>query len=139
MTGEAARDLVFYDGACGLCHRTVRFLLLRDVEGDRFRYAPIGGETFGERIASAQRTGLPDSIVVLTEGGSLLVRSRAVLHLLGRLGGVWSLLAVVLRAVPSGFADLVYDMVARVRGKFFARPTEACPVLPAGLRTRFLP
>lgn len=139
MIGGPAREIVFYDGACGLCHRTVRFLLVRDPGGDRFLYAPIGGATFGERITAARRSALPDSIVVLTEGGSLLVRSRAVLHLAGRLGGAWSLLAVVLRAVPSGFADLVYDMVAKLRGKFFARPTESCPVLPPGLRTRFLP
>ena len=37
------RHVVFYDGVCGLCDRTVRFLLRRD-RRDRLRFAPLQGE-----------------------------------------------------------------------------------------------
>ena len=42
-----SHELVFYDGRCGLCHHSVRFLLARDRDGALFRYAPLFGETFG--------------------------------------------------------------------------------------------
>jgi len=131
-------DLVFYDGGCGLCHRAVRFLLERDADGSRFMFAPLDGVTFNERV-DVRGVALPDSIVVLTRSGALLVRSRAALHLLDVLGRHWRLLAQSLRWLPSSLLDRAYDLVARVRHRFFERPDESCPVVPSHLRGRFLP
>ncbi|MEO1236432.1 MAG: DCC1-like thiol-disulfide oxidoreductase family protein [Planctomycetota bacterium] len=138
-SGGDSFDVVYYDGGCGLCHRSVRFLLPRDRGGARFRFAPIGGQTFGERVSEAERAGLPDSIVVLTAGGDLLTRSEAVLHVLGRLGGGWGVLAKLGRVVPRGLRDWGYDRVAAARHRFFAKPAEACPIVPPEQRERFLP
>src|SRR5439155_1323839 len=69
--------------------------------------------------------------------GARLARSAAVLHIAACLGGLWRALALVLRAVPAPLRDLGYDAVARVRLRLFARPTEACPLLPPHLRARF--
>jgi predicted DCC family thiol-disulfide oxidoreductase YuxK len=130
-------DLVFYDGDCGFCHRSVRFLLARDPDGSRFRYAPLQGETVGRLLGAAERASLPDSLVVRTAAGELLVRSRALLHVLRRLGGAWALLAGLLWLVPRPLRDATYDAFARVRYRLFVRPTEACPVLSPSLRARF--
>lgn len=138
MTGTT-HDLVFYDGSCGLCHHAVRFLVARDADGHRFVYAPLGGETFRERLEGEATRDLPDSIVLLAADGSVLIRSQAALRLLGRLGGGWRVLAAALRLIPTGLADFAYDLIARIRYRLFARPRESCPVLPAPLRTRFLP
>ena len=35
------RVVAFYDGSCGLCHRTVRFLLSEDVTGQACSFAPL--------------------------------------------------------------------------------------------------
>ena len=74
-------DLLFYDGACGLCHRIVRFTVARDRDGSRFRYAPLAGATFRETFAPPVAAALPDSIVIRTAAGRTLVRAAAVLHL----------------------------------------------------------
>ena len=92
--------MVFYDGACGLCHRTVRFAIARDRDGRHFRFAALGGEAFRRLVPEALRAGLPDSIVVLTPGGALLARSAAVIHILERIGGPWRLTGRVLALVP---------------------------------------
>ena len=84
-----------------------------------------------------QRKTLPDSVVVLTADGRLLVRSEAFLHILRRLGGAWKVVAVVLGVVPRGLRDFVYDFVARVRFHVFGRREDLCPVMPAELRARF--
>lgn len=129
--------IVFYDGHCGLCHRAVRFALAEDRPGDTFRFAPLDSEAFRAALPEASRSQLPDSLVVLTPEGAVLTRSGAVRHILQRLGGVWRLLAFLAAAVPVRALDHVYDMVASIRLRIFARPAETCPLLPKHLRERF--
>lgn len=136
---RAAATRVFYDGACGLCHRFVRFLLAEDLRGRSFRYAPLQGPTFESEFDAKVRASSPDSIVVEDDDGGALVRSAAVLLAMDRLGGLWRALSVLARFVPRAIRDLVYDGVARVRRSLFARPPDACPLVPAHLSRRFDP
>ncbi len=131
-------ETIFYDGHCGLCHRTVQLVLKRDSQRI-FRYAPLQGTTFERRVPPALRSGLPDSVVVLTRDGRLLARSTAILHIFRRLGGVWSALAVAVSIIPRPIRDAAYDFIARIRYSVFGRRSETCPVIPAELRARFDP
>jgi predicted DCC family thiol-disulfide oxidoreductase YuxK len=133
----AEAETVFYDGQCGLCHRYVRFLLAEDARS-AFRFAPLQGETFAAALPARQRAGLPDSIVVFTGTGECLVRSRALVHALARLGGLWRVLGWALAALPPRAADAAYDWIALRRKRWFPTPAELCPLLPARLRGRFL-
>jgi predicted DCC family thiol-disulfide oxidoreductase YuxK len=132
-------EILFYDGHCGLCHRTVKFVLKHDRSGSAFRFAPLQGTTFESRIAPDRRAGLPDSIVVLTNEGSLLVRSDAFLHVRRRLGGGWRILANAQAVIPRPLRDLVYDFVARIRYRVFGKRDDLCPIVPPDLRARFDP
>src|SRR5271170_1770659 len=77
-------DRIFYDGVCGLCQGYIRFLIRRDRAGDKFRYAPLQGTTFEALVPPERRRSLPDSLVVLTNDGRLLIRSDGVIHILRR-------------------------------------------------------
>jgi predicted DCC family thiol-disulfide oxidoreductase YuxK len=133
----AATEKLFYDGSCGLCQRSVRFVLAEDRTGAAFRFAPLDSDAFRHAVPEKTRATLPDSIVVLTADGAILTRSTAVLHVLQRLGGVWRLLAGVARFVPAAVRDWCYDRVAQVRRRLFRTPADVCPVLPKHLRARF--
>ncbi|HXQ26851.1 MAG TPA: DCC1-like thiol-disulfide oxidoreductase family protein [Candidatus Acidoferrales bacterium] len=132
-------EFLFYDGHCALCHRAVKFVLKRDRSGKLFRFAPLQGPTFQSQVPADRRTGLPDSIVVLTEEGALLVRSDAFLHILRRLGGSWRISAGVLAVVPRPARDLAYDFIARIRYRVFGTRQDSCPIVPPDLRARFDP
>lgn len=134
---DTESDWVFYDGTCGLCHRAVAFAVRRDPAGRSFRFAPLGGATFERTAVSGRRAGLPDSLVVLEPGGRVLTRGAAVARVLMRVGGGWGLAGRALLAVPRPLRDGAYDLVARVRRRLFARPPQACPLLPPELRARF--
>ncbi len=139
--GEGASvvgDVVFYDGACGLCHATVRFMVMRDRPGV-LTYAPIGGETWREVFPRGSASPPTDTVSVRTSDLRVLVRSDAVVHMLSRLPGRWPLAASVLGFVPRGLRDFGYRGVARVRRGLFAPPGDVCPVVPRHLRGRFLP
>ena len=133
------KDVVFYDGSCGLCHHAVRYCVRRDRDGSRFVFAPLFGETFEARIDEEARAGLPDSIVVLTPGGELLLESDAAAHLLRRIGGGDRALGRLLQLIPRPIRDAGYRLIARIRRSIFKKPEESCPLLPPELRARFLP
>ncbi len=132
-----APDRVFYDGDCGFCHRTVRFLLARDRSGRAFRFSPLQGASCARLIPASARERLPDSLLVRTADGRLLARSEATLHLLRRLPPPWPAIARLLAGIPRPLRDRGYDAIAGFRGRLFPRPTSRCPVLPEALRARF--
>ena len=132
-------ELLFYDGHCALCHHSVKFVLRHDREGTLFRFAPLHGKTFEATVPQEKRAGLPDSVIVLTSDGTLLVRSDAFLHILRRLGGGWSSLAAVISIVPRVLRDAIYDFIARLRYRVFGKRDDWCPVIEPGLRKRFDP
>jgi predicted DCC family thiol-disulfide oxidoreductase YuxK len=131
--------MLFYDGHCALCHRSVKFVLKHDRSGKLFRFAPLQGPTFEARVPAEQRASLPDSVMVLTSDGAVLVRSNAFLHVLRRLGGGWRIMATALSAVPLALRDAAYDFIARVRYRIFGKREDSCPVISPDLRARFDP
>ncbi len=130
-------DIVFYDGVCGMCHWLVKFTLPRDRAGV-FRFAQLQGDVFLASLTASERAGLPDSVVVKTRDGKVLVRAAAARYILGRLGWFWRMLGAVMGIVPRAVGDWVYDWIARVRHRVFKKPTEACPLVPVEYRGRLL-
>ena len=133
--------VVFYDGVCGLCDHFLRFLIRRD-RRQRLAFAPLQG-TLAQTVL-VPRGIVPsdlDSIYVIadwrTPSERLLTRSRAMVHLLVQLGGVWRLAARGASALPASLADRVYDFVAARRYGTFGR-FETCPIPSPEWRDRFL-
>jgi predicted DCC family thiol-disulfide oxidoreductase YuxK len=127
-------DTLFYDGHCGLCHRAVQFVLRHDPDGRAFRFAPLQGSTF-----AALHTTVPDTMVVQTFDGRLLLKSDAWLHIMRRLGGTWRVIGAVCAFVPRPIRDCGYNFVAAIRFCIFGRRDDLCPIIPRELRDRFLP
>jgi predicted DCC family thiol-disulfide oxidoreductase YuxK len=137
-TRVRSSETIYYDGHCGLCHWVVRFVLAEDAAA-QFRFSPLQGQSFREAVSASERATLPDSFVVIDERGRLFTKGRAVVHVLGRLGGLWGILGVGLRAAPGIVLDLGYTGIGRIRHRLFRRPPDTCPVVPPTLRSRFSP
>ncbi len=145
--GGHAGTVLLYDGACGLCAASVRFVLRHEREPRNLRFAPLDG-AFG-RAVRARHPGLDavDSVVWLEGPGKLgpygaddvpervHVRSAAALKVAEHLGGAWRL-ALVLRLVPAPLRDAVYAIVARHRHRIV--PADACPLPPPAAADRFI-
>ncbi len=130
------KDIIFYDGTCGLCHWFVKWVLRHDAEG-KFLLSPLQGETFVAQVAAGERAKLPDSVVVLTAGGALLTKSQAAEYVARKLGLGWR--AAFIAIWPRVVADVGYDVVAKWRYRLFGRNEgDMCPMVSAELRNRFL-
>ncbi len=136
LTEPLPPRLFLYDGVCGLCDRTVQFLLARDPAG-ALRFAPLQGPT---AAALATRhpeiTGNLDTVIYL-EDGVAYVRSEAVLRACGHLPAPWRLLRA-LRWIPAVLRDVVYRLVARSRYRIWGR-YDTCKLPSEDEAARFLP
>lgn len=135
---QPSSRLVFYDGTCGLCHSTTRFLLSEDRD-QRLRFAPLQGPTFKAERNSLETESLPDSLIIFDEKRGMLARSDAIVASLQQLGGAWRPIGGILSLVPRVLRDSAYDFVARIRHRIFTKPAAFCPLLPEDLEARFLP
>lgn len=114
MAGEK-QALVLFDAACGVCCRSVRFIMDRD-RRHLFRFEALGS---GAADVVLRRNGLrprPDTLV-LEDAGRLYTYSTAVLRVFRGLGLPWSLLYAFI-IVPRPLRDAAYRFVARNRGRF---------------------
>jgi predicted DCC family thiol-disulfide oxidoreductase YuxK len=135
------RLLVVFDGHCGLCDRSVRWLLRRDRQ-DRLRFAASESPQVAELLVRhGFSTAGPETILAVRDAGGpeeqILVRSAAFVALLGELPRPWPVVAAGLRWIPRVLLDAAYRLVARWRYRIWGRQ-ESCPVPTPAQRTRFL-
>ncbi|MGD0682131.1 MAG: DCC1-like thiol-disulfide oxidoreductase family protein [Terracidiphilus sp.] len=139
------RLLVIFDGHCGLCNGTVRWLLRRDLR-DRLRFAAsesakVAGLLTRHGISLQETKSGPTTILVVQEfdqpAERVLERSKAVLALLAELPRPWPAVAAALGWVPRPMLDLGYRVIARWRHRIWGR-SESCPLPTAEARTHFL-
>lgn len=136
----AANPILLFDGVCALCNRFVRFVLARD-RAAWFRFASLQSEYARTTLVRHGRNpGELSTLVLVLDPGRpterLLDKSDAALLVLSRLGA-WNAPARVMRLLPLGFRDLVYNLVARMRYRTFGR-FDVCPIPPPAVRDRFL-
>ncbi len=145
-----SRLLVIYDGHCGLCNRTVRWLLARD-RHDRLRFAPSLSPQVAPLLArhgftpdaspNDPSSSGPGTILVVRNAGStseqVLIRSSAVVAALAALPGPWPAAVLALRIIPRPLRDLVYHLIARGRYRIWGR-LAACPLPTPDQQAHFL-
>jgi predicted DCC family thiol-disulfide oxidoreductase YuxK len=127
--------VVFYDSACGFCQRWIEWAVRHDRHG-RLAVSSRGGETFRRLVPADVVPTLPDSILVLDEGGTILSRSSAALKIGRSLGGIWRIAATTAALVPRSLRDRVYDFIAARRRTIAGG---VCPAPSTVLRERLLP
>lgn len=132
--------IILFDGQCGLCARSVRFIAARDRAG-HFRFAPLHGTTATSECARL-RVALPTlpnadpGTMILIEADRVLTRSDAALAIASRLPLPWRLFAA-LRVVPKPLRDGLYRWVAANRYRWFGS-SDSCPAPTPDLRARLL-
>jgi len=151
--------VVLFDGVCGLCNRTVDWLMSRDKRG-LLCFAPLQGIT-AQGVCSrhkiialegpseagttspteAQRVSKnPGTLVLVKNLGAerekIYTRSGAAIRAIALTGGIRRLTLAAL-VVPWFMRDWFYNFVARRRYKWFGA-LDACRLPKPGEREKFL-
>ena len=116
------KRIVFYDGHCVLCSKSVDFILSRDSQAT-FRFSSLQSEFAHDALAEKGYTiGNIKNIntIVYLRHNELRIKSDAILSILKDLGGIYkaSCLAYL---IPRVVRDFGYDCLAKVRYKIFGR------------------
>lgn len=118
QTKEFTDDrIVFYDGECVLCSRTVAFLIKAD-RNHLLKFAPLGGVTAKRLNIETFAEG--EATVVFHEKEKNYFRSTAVLNITQYLPFPWKILRVFL-LVPSFIRDFFYRIIGKNRYKWFGK------------------
>ena len=132
--------VLYYDGECGVCTRSVELVLRHDRRGT-LRFASLRGELGAALLARHPELRGVDSMLWVEpmpaeNGERVLVRSEAVLAVVRYLGGWWRV-ALAARAIPRALRDAGYAWFARNRMRF-SRSADQCRVPTPAERSRFL-
>jgi predicted DCC family thiol-disulfide oxidoreductase YuxK len=129
------RPIIIFDGHCVLCSRFAQFVLRNDRRAV-FRLmtaqSPLGQAIY--RHFNLDPVKFETN--VLLEDGHAWFKSDGTIRMFAHLGFPWSL-ARVLRLVPRGMLDRLYEFVARNRLRWFGSRSICFPADPAH-KDRFL-
>lgn len=129
------KPLIVFDGECVFCSARVQFVLRHD-KAKRYRFlaaqSPLG-EALYRHYGQNERDYKTN---ILIEDGSAHFKSRGTIQMLAGLGFPWSLVKI-LRILPQGLADRLYEYMARNRLRI-AGQRQTCFVPSPELRDRFL-
>ena len=133
---EEGKKIILFDGVCNLCNSRIQFVIKHD-QDDIFRYAPLQSE-IGKKLTSERGidTQTTDSIILIEPGLAYYIKSDAILEI-GRYLKGYRTLSKVLKWFPSTIRDIVYDVVARNRYRWYGKK-EACMIPTPELKAKFL-
>lgn len=126
--------LLLYDGDCGMCAASVKFVL-RHERDHAIEFAPLQGETGA--TCRTEYPHIPEGLksMVFIEDGRAYLRSKAVLNVARHLKAPWRW-GAVLRWLPSPLLDLGYRAIAAVRYRIWGH-ADACELVTPEQRRRF--
>ncbi len=129
--------LIFFDGECPFCHRSVRHIIESDPQR-HFLFASLSGATAKDVLSGPQKSLLHANSLVLVENyrsthREFWIRSKAIFRIYWLLGGVRRALGVFCY-FPAWIGDPIYRWIAEHRHQFKIKLTHE-----PGPRDRFLP
>lgn len=105
--------IVFYDGDCGLCQRSIHYLANADAK-KKLRFAPLNGVTY-KKIYGEELVELTTVKVFSHE--RTFEKSAAVFELCRELGGFHRAF-LIFKLIPKKILNFLYDEIASRRKSF---------------------
>ena len=128
------KDIVLFDGSCGLCNKSIRFVLKHEKNSSLY-FAALQSET-GKLIL--KHFGLENKVdsIVFVKNEKAYIKSTGALQLTKHLKGMWPML-FGFNIIPKFIRDAVYDLIAKNRIKWFGS-ADYCEMMTPELKQRFL-
>ncbi len=127
------KSILFFDGNCGLCNRSVKFILKKE-KNQELIFSPLQSDFAKKTLQPFNLQEQLDSVVLL-ENGIIYLQSSAALRVTKYLKGLWPLMMVFI-IVPTFIRNAVYNYIARNRITWFGM-ANYCEMMTPDLRKRF--
>ncbi|HEY4179437.1 MAG TPA: DCC1-like thiol-disulfide oxidoreductase family protein [Kofleriaceae bacterium] len=128
--------LVLYDGTCGLCAKSVQWILSHERDHE-IRFAPLQGDTTSALRPTYPQIPASVDTVIYIDGGKVYLRSKAFMYIAKHLRAPWSW-GYAMRWFPAFLMNIGYRFIAAIRYRIWGR-ADACSLATPEQRKRFLP
>ena len=127
--------VILFDGVCNFCNGTINWILQHDKKNE-FRFATLQS-TYGKQVVERFKlTSDYLDTVILIENEKVYLRSQAILRIIKRIGGIYSILGIF-SIVPAPILNFFYNIVAKYRYRWFGK-RESCMVPDASIKQKFI-
>ena len=130
-----SKKIIYFDGVCNLCSRSVSFAWKYGKKAD-FYFSPLQSEFARNMLKHANGKDINYNSVIYQDGDNFSTRSDAILDILKEMGGAWKFL-YFFKIIPKSWRDRTYEFIARNRYRWFGRQ-DNCMVPTQALRSHFL-
>ena len=135
-TKKHMAPLVVFDGICNLCNSSVNYIIKHDHK-NRLKYTPIQSEHGKSEFKKHKiDTTVIDSIVLI-ENDKYYVKSKAIMLIARHMGGVYYMLYLFMKIIPTFIEDAIYDIIAKNRYKWFGKK-ESCIIPSDEVKSKFI-
>ncbi len=122
------KNVIYYDGECGLCHLAVRFILRVDSKNN-FYFSPLSNLDINLKNIDS---------IILKRGNKVFYEGMAIIMIFQNIDNNWNYLAKVFRLIPINVLDTAYRWVSRNRAKISVKKVSSCPMVPSSYQKRFI-
>ena len=131
---EEEKRIVFYDGDCGFCNRSVQFILKRNTSQPLLYFASLQSE-FTQHFFDENNEPTPNlSSLIFFENGLFYYKSTAALKISNYLNSYkWVKIGLIF---PRFFRDWIYDLIAKNRHRIVS--SNQCELIQTKDRARFI-
>ncbi len=125
--------IILFDGVCNLCNGFVQFVIKHDAR-QQFSFASLQSDFAAKELPKRNLDPNVLKTVILLSDEQVYTKSDAALQILKQLKGFkWT---SILQIFPKFFRNLVYDVIAANRYKWFGKKDQ-CMLPEPGLKSRF--
>jgi len=125
MIKSKNKSIILYDGICNLCHKSVQFIIKHDHQ-KQFEFVFLQSDAAAKLLLQLNYKNNDLNSIVLINGDLIYKKSNAILMILKKMGGFWSLI-YFLKIIPKKLRDYFYDQIANHRYKWFGT-RETCSI-----------
>lgn len=128
-------NIIFFDGVCNLCNKSINRLIKNDVK-KKFKFASLQSDFAMSFVPDQMINHKNLDTILLYKKGQFYDRSNAILNICKALGGGFNLFLIGY-IVPRFIRDAMYRLVANNRYEWFGKEDQ-CMVPTDDLKDRFL-
>ena len=134
LSNNAEPKIILFDGVCNFCNYWVNFIIDHDKQ-NLFKFAALQSEKGSELL---EKFNLPkddfDSFILISQN-KVYKKSSAAFAIAKNLSG-WPKIFAPLTFLPKALTDLIYDLIAKNRYKFFGKK-ETCRIPTKEEKSKF--
>lgn len=128
MHPKHSHPIILFDGICNLCNASVRFVLKQDKK-KQFLLASLQSDAAKKLLLQYNYKNNDLNSIILIDRNKVHKKSAAIMIIFGYLGMPWRFLNVM-KVLPLGWRDFLYDQIAVRRYKWFGKKDTCTMMLP---------